>query len=47
MLYEGRVLEVGTPDEIRQTENPIVKGFVEGRPELVEEGRAESNGAAA
>jgi phospholipid/cholesterol/gamma-HCH transport system ATP-binding protein len=40
MLYEGRVLEEGTPDEIRQTENPIVKGFVEGRPELVESGVA-------
>jgi phospholipid/cholesterol/gamma-HCH transport system ATP-binding protein len=39
MLYEGRVLEVGTPDEIRRTETPIVKGFVEGRPELVEGGR--------
>jgi phospholipid/cholesterol/gamma-HCH transport system ATP-binding protein len=46
MLYEGRVLEVGTPDEIRQTTNPIVKGFVEGRPELVEEGRAAMNGGA-
>jgi len=39
MLFEGRVLQVGTPDEIRETENPIVKGFVEGRPELVEQGR--------
>ncbi|MDQ3606132.1 MAG: ABC transporter ATP-binding protein [Gemmatimonadota bacterium] len=39
MLYEGRVLEVGSPDEIRNTENPIVRGFVEGRPELVEQGR--------
>lgn len=38
MLYEGRVLEEGTPDEIRATETPIVKGFVEGRPELVESG---------
>jgi phospholipid/cholesterol/gamma-HCH transport system ATP-binding protein len=47
MLYEGRVLEVGTPDEIRQTSNPIVKGFVEGRPELVEEGRVDGNGAIA
>lgn len=36
MLYDGRVLEEGDPDEIRRTENPIVKGFVEGRPELVE-----------
>jgi phospholipid/cholesterol/gamma-HCH transport system ATP-binding protein len=39
MLYDGRVLEVGSPDEIRNTENPIVRGFVEGRPELVEQGR--------
>lgn len=38
MLYEGRVLEEGTPNEIRSTSNPIVKGFVEGRPELVESG---------
>jgi phospholipid/cholesterol/gamma-HCH transport system ATP-binding protein len=40
MLYDGRVLEEGIPDEIRRTENPIVKGFVEGRPELVEAGAA-------
>src|SRR5690606_40414810 len=33
--YDGRVLEEGTPDEIRRTTNPIVKGFVEGRPELI------------
>lgn len=38
MLYEGRVLESGTPDEIRATENLIVRGFVEGKPELVESG---------
>jgi phospholipid/cholesterol/gamma-HCH transport system ATP-binding protein len=38
MLYEGRVLEEGTPDQIRATENPIVRGFVEGRPELIEQG---------
>lgn len=38
MLYEGRVLESGTPDEIRGTENLIVRGFVEGKPELVESG---------
>ena len=36
MLYEGRVVEIGTPDEIRATRNPIVRGFVEGKPELVE-----------
>jgi hypothetical protein len=30
------VLEEGTPDEIRNTKNAVVKGFVEGKPELVE-----------
>jgi phospholipid/cholesterol/gamma-HCH transport system ATP-binding protein len=34
MLYEGRVVEVGTPDEIRSSENDIVRSFVEGRAEL-------------
>lgn len=36
MLFEGRVLEQGTPDEIRNTQHQIVRGFVEGKPELVE-----------
>ncbi|HEX7241936.1 MAG TPA: ABC transporter ATP-binding protein [Longimicrobiaceae bacterium] len=36
MLYEGRVVEEGTPDEIRRSENPIVRGFVGGQPELIE-----------
>ena len=36
MLFEGRVLEEGTPDEIRASKTSVVKGFVEGRPELVE-----------
>jgi len=31
MLYEGRVLEVGTPDQIRATKNEHVRQFVEGR----------------
>ena len=30
MLYEGRIIGVGTPDEIRNTENPIIRQFVEG-----------------
>ncbi|HET7275529.1 MAG TPA: ABC transporter ATP-binding protein [Longimicrobiaceae bacterium] len=38
MLYEGRVLEEGTPDEIRDSQNKIVRGFVEGKPELVDAG---------
>jgi phospholipid/cholesterol/gamma-HCH transport system ATP-binding protein len=30
MLYEGRIIEVGTPDEIKHTENPIVRQFITG-----------------
>jgi phospholipid/cholesterol/gamma-HCH transport system ATP-binding protein len=36
MLYDGKVRYEGTPEEIRASEDPIVKGFVEGRPELME-----------
>jgi len=37
MLFEGRVRTIGTPEEIRTSEDPVVKGFIEGRPELLEE----------
>jgi phospholipid/cholesterol/gamma-HCH transport system ATP-binding protein len=30
MLYKGEILEVGTPDEIKQTSNPIVHQFITG-----------------
>ena len=30
MLYKGEIQEVGTPDEIRNTRNPIVKQFITG-----------------
>lgn len=33
MLYEGRIRQVGTVDEIRETDDPIVRQFVEGRAE--------------
>lgn len=36
LLHEGRVRMVGTPDEVRASEDPVVKGFIEGRPELFE-----------
>jgi phospholipid/cholesterol/gamma-HCH transport system ATP-binding protein len=42
MLFEGRVVEVGTPEEIKRTENRIVRGFVEGRPEMIEEAEAKA-----
>jgi phospholipid/cholesterol/gamma-HCH transport system ATP-binding protein len=34
MLYEGRVQQVGTVDEIKNTRDPIVRQFIEGRAEL-------------
>jgi len=30
MLYEGKILEVGTPDEIRKSANPVVQQFITG-----------------
>ncbi len=36
MLHEGKVRFVGTPEEIRATADPVVAGFIEGRPELLE-----------
>lgn len=40
MLYEGKVRQVGTVDEIQHTSDPIVRQFIEGKPdlELVEAG---------
>jgi phospholipid/cholesterol/gamma-HCH transport system ATP-binding protein len=37
MLYDGRIRSIGTPEEIQATEDPIVRGFIEGRPELMQE----------
>jgi phospholipid/cholesterol/gamma-HCH transport system ATP-binding protein len=33
MLYDGKIVETGTPDQIRNTSNPIVRQFIEGRSE--------------
>ncbi len=30
MLYGGQIIQVGTPEEIRQSENPIVQQFIRG-----------------
>lgn len=37
MLYRGRIRFEGTPDEVRAAEDPVVRGFVEGRPDLAQE----------
>ena len=34
MLYEGQVRQVGTVDEIRHTQDPVVRQFIEGRASL-------------
>ena len=31
MLHEGKIIQVGSPDEIRQTPNPVVKQFILGQ----------------
>lgn len=33
MLYQGRIIEQGTPDEIRRSRNPLVQQFIHGRSE--------------
>lgn len=33
MLYEGRVLEVGKPQDIKESKNPMVQQFISGSPD--------------
>jgi phospholipid/cholesterol/gamma-HCH transport system ATP-binding protein len=33
MLFEGRIIFLGTPDEINMSDNPYIRQFVEGRAE--------------
>ncbi|MDY7034300.1 MAG: ABC transporter ATP-binding protein [Thermodesulfobacteriota bacterium] len=33
MLYKGKIIEVGTPDEIRNSNNNIVQQFIQGKSE--------------
>jgi phospholipid/cholesterol/gamma-HCH transport system ATP-binding protein len=37
MLYDGGIRFVGTPAEIQSANDPVVRAFVEGRPELARE----------
>jgi phospholipid/cholesterol/gamma-HCH transport system ATP-binding protein len=37
LLHQGRIRFVGTPDQIRSADDPIVRGFIEGEPELMRE----------
>ena len=38
MLYQGRVRQVGTVDEIKQSGDPVVRQFIEGRANLESDG---------
>jgi phospholipid/cholesterol/gamma-HCH transport system ATP-binding protein len=33
MLYQGKIVEVGTPEEIKNSSNPIVQQFIQGKSE--------------
>ena len=33
MLYEGKIIEVGTPEEIRSSPNPVIQQFIHGQAE--------------
>lgn len=35
MLYDGKVRQVGTPDEMRDTADPVVRQFIEGKATAV------------
>lgn len=37
MLDQGRIRYVGTPAQIQEADDPIVRAFIEGRPELAQE----------
>jgi phospholipid/cholesterol/gamma-HCH transport system ATP-binding protein len=34
MLHQGRIRGIGTREEIRASADPVLRGFIEGRPEL-------------
>ena len=33
MLYQGRILEIGTPEEIKKTTNKVIQQFINGSPD--------------
>ena len=37
MLFKGKIRYVGTPAEIQQASDPVVRAFIEGRPDLAQE----------
>jgi ABC-type transporter Mla maintaining outer membrane lipid asymmetry ATPase subunit MlaF len=37
MLYRGSIRQLGTVDEIQRATDPVVRQFIEGRPEAMDE----------
>ena len=33
MLYHGKIIEVGTPEQLKQSQNPVVAQFLSGSTE--------------
>jgi phospholipid/cholesterol/gamma-HCH transport system ATP-binding protein len=33
ILFNGKIVEIGTPEEIKRSQNPVVKQFINGEPE--------------
>ncbi|MFA5157182.1 MAG: ATP-binding cassette domain-containing protein [Candidatus Omnitrophota bacterium] len=33
MVHKGQIIEIGTPDQIRNSKNPFIQQFINGRPE--------------
>jgi phospholipid/cholesterol/gamma-HCH transport system ATP-binding protein len=33
MLYEGKIIEQGSPEEIKNSKNPVIQQFIHGRAE--------------
>lgn len=44
MLYDGRLIADASPDELRRSEDPIVKSFIEGRADLHQIASLEAGG---
>ena len=47
MLYRGKIRQVGTADQIRRTHDPVVRQFIEGRPEAADDAERTAAGASA
>ncbi len=41
MLYEGAIRQVGSVDEMRASDDPVVRQFIEGRPDAPAPGRTQ------